>query len=439
MKFLFGLVVFSFTLSAAAVAPPLGCINWGEKDPHFFEPAGNVNNQISPDVGLYWLKYDPDTDSEEYHRAYTPNDYLPYFSNGQANTAPNPADDQGVARAIYNETQLKGFYDPKKPTIILFHGWQPDSTSLKHRIDLCYRYPNGTNSYSKTYNTLQYWKDWNVAVFYWNQFADESHDKDVEAKLYSSTINQHMRWTYLIPGDPNTHYCTVEDSHCFMPLDSKGHVKTIADLAYEAVINAIPAVSPNTEFRITGQSFGAQLAILVTDRLLKTTTGSVKPTRLVLLDPYFTRGALENQPDSETVVNQINQIVTDIESQGLPISEYRTSQLSDFPLGDQNLWLMNHVAYERLYPKYLSGISGVDLLAEEHRAAIYLYFQSRRALPYWSQTNWQDWGHSYINAQATDAQLKALTHFKRVQVETPDHLSEYDFEHTESDAFVPAL
>jgi hypothetical protein len=435
MKLIIHGIVLLFYAAQVFSANQISCIKWSQSNPSIFQPTPNVNNQIAPDYGIYWLRHDPKTGGEDYKRAYTPSDYEPYFSNGTKNNNPDPKSDGGAARAKYNATQLKGFYDPNKPTMIFFHGWQPGMTAAHQRIDLCYSYPNGKNSMSPLYDTLKYWQGWNVAVFYWNQFADESSFEDAEAKLYSSTVRQHMRWAYLKPGDSKVQYCTASDSNCLMPTDAKGHVKPVTELAYEAVVNAVPSVNKNVEFRIAGQSFGAQLATFVTKKLMTNNAGTLLPTRLVLLDPYFTVGNLDKVFGGQRVVDYVNQEVQDIESHNIPVAEYRTSLLSHLPFGDWNPWLMAHTAYERLYPKYIKGASGASLLAAQHRSSIYLYFQSQRAAPFWNHDNSKDWDRSYINAQSTNAEINQMMTLQRDQGSTPKHTSEYDFLDTQDDVF----
>lgn len=414
----------------ACVAAAGPCVQW---DSSVFTPKPNLFGQISPDYGLYWLRYNAQTGSEEAKRAYTPHDYLPYFSNGKANVNPDPKLDHGMARDHYNATQLKGFYDPSKPTIIFIHGWQLKQTAMKQRLDMCYQYKTGANTQSPIYNTLQYWKGWNVGVVYWNQFADEANFEDVEAKIYSSTAHKAMRWAYLTPGNPTVQYCSAADSHCLMPRDAHGHVKTAADLAVEAIQNAVSSVAPSQEFRIAGQSFGAQMAIATAYRLSQTT--NLKPTRLVLMDPYFTVGSLQHLLPKR-VVDYADDRVKAIESAGIPVSEYRTSTVSTLPTGDANHWLMDHTAFMRLYPKYLdAGFQGGALLGEQHRSSIFLYFQSHRASSQWSQSPETKWVHSYVNASSSDEQIKAMMGMKRYQKVTDDHKSEYDFSDTQDDVF----
>lgn len=428
-------------------AGQISCINWQQADPSVFQPVPNANNQISPDYGLYWLKYDPSTGGEDYKRAYTPADYMPYFSNGTKNTNPDPKDDGGAARAQYIATQLKGFYDPNKPTIIFFHGWQPGKTALRQRIDLCYSYPNGANSSSSPLanNTLQYWQDsknnhwksWNVAVFYWTPFADEYSSlgsvDDAEAKIYSATIRQKMRWAYMKPGDTTLHYCEVGQSNCLMPTDAQGHPKDVGDLAYEAIVNAIPSINNQQEFRLAGQSLGAQLATVVAQRLADNNP-TLMPTRLVLLDPYMTLGHLDGIFGNQSVADRVNQEVQDIQSHHIPVSEYRTSTISHFPTGDWDAWLESHVAYERLYPNYIQGVSGMELLEAQHRSSIYLYFQSARAPATWNNQGSVISSHSYINAQSTNDQVNLMTALGRLQTGGG---SETNFQDTQDDMFNP--
>lgn len=420
-----------------ACAEQLGCTNWAQNAPSIFQPQANANHQVAPDYGLYWVKYNPTTDGEDFKRAYTPSNYLPYFSDGTKNTNPDPLTDNGMARTQYNATELKGYFDPNKPTIIFFHGWQPGMTQQHRRVDLCYRYPLGNDKYSPVYNTLKYWQNWNVAIFYWNQFADEKSFSDAEAKLYSATTRQHMRWAYTKANDSTVYYCDANTSGCIMPTDAQGHVKSVGTLAYEAVVNALPSVNNKLEFRIVGQSFGAQLATIVADRLLQNNSQSLKPTRVALLDPYFSLGSLNNLfGNNQTVAQHVDSLVADVEAHQVPVSEYRTSQVSCFPTGDENQWLMDHTAFERLYPKYLSGVSGFALLEAQHVSSIYLYFQSNRAAPYWDSSSTSTWDKSYINAHATTAEIQKMMNLKRFQSASPFHNSEYDFPDTQDDVFV---
>ena len=429
-----GLLFGVFSCTIWADNQPV-CVSWS---PTIFTPTPNAMGNVSADYGLYWLRYDPTTGGEDARRAYTPSNYLPYFSDGTANTNPNPAIDGGVARAYYNKVTLNGYYDPSKPTIIFFHGWQPGMTTAQRRVDLCYTYPldNNNDSFAPLENTMNYWQGWNVAVFYWNQFADEPNVADAEAKLYSSTVQQAMRWNYLQPGNPTPLYCVAGSSNCLMPMTAQGQIQNVSQLAYQAVVNAIPAITAGQEFRMAGQSLGAQLAILVTDRLVQNNSATLMPTRLSLLDPYFTVGTLNNLFGGETVAQHADGIVQDILNHNIPITEDRTSLLSLAPTGDWNSWLVSHTAYSRLYPLYLPAYSSSGTLAmEQHRSSMYLYFESYKAPAFFDSSNDYAWQHSYVNAQSTNAEIKQLMGAQRYQQANLGTFGEDNFTDTQDDTF----
>lgn len=400
---------------AAAVAAP-GCVQWSKQDASVFQPSPNAAGQISADYGLYWVRYNPTGSGEQFKRAYTPSDYLPYYSNGKQNTYPNPSQDKGAARAHYNATTLKGYYNPNKPTIIFIHGWQPKTISQHARFDFCYAYPDGQGHWSPKSNTLRYWRDWNVAIFYWNQFADAANPFSIERKIYAKGGS----WDYLVSGNSAVQHCSAASSNCIMPN------KSIAQLAYEAIVNAIPNIKPGMEFRISGQSLGSQIATVVTDHLLQQQP-KLKPTRLVLLEPYFS----SNKIGGNTIAQHINKLIQNIMSNMVPVSEYRTSRISHPPTGDWNSWLMQHVAYERLYPKYFSSaLRGLALIAQRHRSAAYLYFQSKSADPYWDKNSWDK---SFFNARTVNEKLSKMLAQERVQQESP---SEHNFTDTKEEVFL---
>lgn len=408
------------------------CVQWSD---NVFMPKPSASGQIAPDVGVYWLKYDSNTGGEDAKRGYTPNSFLPSFSNGSQNLNPDPAEDNGAARKNYN-TMLtsQGFYDPTRPTIIFIHGWQPLTVRYKKRFDLCYQYEKSGGQYSQIFNTLKYWTGWNVGVFYWNQYADEFSalnalsPNNAEAKIYSATADKGMRWAYMKTGNPLLQHCNPGDSHCVgLPLNADGQPDTIADAAYQAITNAIPSSSGASEFRIAGHSLGAQIAILVTDRLLKD-SATVKPTRLVLLDPYYSDSNLGFL--NKSVVDYDNDFVKDIISHKIPISEYRTSDLStSVHQGNDDDWLIQHAAYMRLYPKYLIGLAGDNLVKEQHRSAAYLYFQSIKSPPHWIIQN-----HAYINASSSDADVRPFEGAARYQQGQQGVVSD-DFPDTQDDVF----
>lgn len=411
-----------------SLAMATGCMQWPAGD---FSPDTTAHHLIAPAYGLYWVKYNQKTRGEDKMRAYTSHHLLPYETNGAPNNATDPMEDGGAAKQMYNATLfMNGFFDPKKPTIIIIHGWQPMATQLHRRFNLCYQYPlddNGT--LSPVYNTLQYWSGWNVAVFYWTQFADELDLHAAEAKIYSANTDAGMRWTYLLNGDMQSCDGSLSASgeyHCYMPKQS------VAALAEEAVREALPA-NYHHALRIAGESLGAQVAIALTDQLVQAPFGP-KPTQLILLDPYFSTANTDLFQMS--IAAHANLSVQDVIAHNVGVTEYRTSTVSQAPRGDWDPVLMDMVAYMRLYPNYLSGLTSEFIrLGEQHRAAVYLYLQSHKAPAYWNKDTMANWGRSYLNAQSTDAEVQKMMGLKRYQQPSDDNLSEANFEHTEKDRF----
>jgi hypothetical protein len=82
------------------------------------------------------------------------------------------------------------YFDRTKPTMIYIHGWQPGATEKQKRETF-----DRTNAQAP-FDLTNAWKSagWNVAICYWNQFADEGEVKDAEAKVWSTQGPRNMRW-----------------------------------------------------------------------------------------------------------------------------------------------------------------------------------------------------------------------------------------------------
>lgn len=384
------------------------CITW---DNTIFQPQPNAAGQIKADYGLYWLK-NSGTDSES--------------------AAP-------ACRSMFKKMQCMqqleatGYFNPHKPTILFIHGWQPDTVKNKNRFDLCYSYKQENGQESPLYNTLHYWQNWNVAVFYWNQFADEDNVLAAEEKIYSTQGKQGMRWAYLnTSGQLN--YCERGMSSCIMP--KKGwREQTILELAYQAYQNAFPLFFHPPELRIAGQSLGAQVAIQLTD-LVMHNASLPQPTRLDLMDPYFSPNNINNKkwhiPTKIADYNQ--QKISDIEALNpqLPIAVYRTSTVSFAPTGNPAKALMDQIAFTYLFPEFLSG-QGDMLEMQLHEASIFLYFESMKSKPNIIPGSPATY---YANAAASNQDVLNLMRQKRYQV---SNAASKHFDETDQNVFSPAM
>lgn len=384
------------------------CVPWSNTD---FQPQQNRFGQIKADYGIYWLKNS---------------------SNDSESAAPACRSSLGKALCM-KKLESTGYFNPKKPTIIFIHGWQPDTVKNKNRFDLCYRYTQPDGSESPTYNTLQKWKDWNVAVFYWNQFADEDDVLTAESKIYSTKGVDGMRWAYL-DNTGQLQYCNRSTPSCIMPKKGLKQLDVL-DLAYNAYQNALPTGYQPTRLRIAGQSLGTQIAIQLTD-LVMHNKALPQPTRLALMDPYFSPDhvGVKQQDLPSSVANYNEQKIKDIEKMHpqFPIAVYRTSTVSFAPTGNPAPDLMDQVAFMRLYPMFLSG-HGDALQAQLHESSIFLYFESMQSAPNYAPGSKYN---NYVNAAATNAQVLQLMHQKRYQV---INQASFYFDETDKDMFSPEM
>jgi pimeloyl-ACP methyl ester carboxylesterase len=434
------------TISLANAASLLPCVNWPSSD---FQPIANKKTGvIAPDYGLYWFKMSKGKYPEAVKKAYTPASLEPYFSNGTRNPNPNPtqATSYQRAKAAYEKKLIKaGYFNPAKPTVIFIHGWNPSSTINKKRFDFCYQYKTSATTYSPRYNTLKYFKQkgWNVAVFYWNQFSDD-HLSHAEGKIYTSLNPAPRSWAYLNVHNQLEYCANSLSKHCMaLPDNALSKPASITHLAFKAYTNALPSNYHQT-VHIVGFSLGTQVAIQLTNLILQT-PAAPQASRLTLLDPYFSY----NQPSGlankipQYNYNTLRSIINTAaqQHQALAISMYRTSPLSSAAYAKlilENPDVSQHIAYEKLEPKYLNPAYEDNMLMALHVSAPYLYFQSMKSSPVY-HCDEEDCSHTYIDAASSNVQIETLAGQKRFQ--QPDALlpskdtSEHDFPDTQDDVF----
>lgn len=255
---------------------------------HFFE--------MIPSIGLEW---DVESASLQLYD-YDQLDYGLYFVDGEPNGW-SFDDALGSQKLIAGEPNL--FYDPDKPTLIWIHGWQNGSVELKSRTGFLFN-TLGIDKY-----THQIWKDkgWNVAIFYWINLADELLPNDAESKINSATNNAvGMRWKL---ADGN--YAPT------MPADTP--VTELFAQAYQQ----FDAMQRNPEVVIAGSSFGGQVALHGTERILNNGIANL-PQRVALLDMAWTLNWVENQ---SAYTYEISERAAAALSPHLAIEFYRSSIL----------------------------------------------------------------------------------------------------------------
>ncbi len=266
--------------------------------------------------------------------------------------------------------EANAYFDSARPTLIFVHGWQPYISDELPDFDF-----NGND-------TASAWIDdgWNVGVFVWNQFSDETTGvtlggswftdgppqgvKDAEAKIWAPDGAQGMRWR-----DWNDYI----DGYGVGPSD-----KCAADLFYEKYIAAMEDYTGT--IRIAGHSLGNQMAVrlakLVHDGI---DSGAVaedlRPTRVALLDPYWSPDPRTDLTDCAVADRKTGDVVREYIAELLPTGTlfewYWSSGWTTPDEGDANDALKPMVLYAEMSPQYAAN----DL--DRHMAPRYLYFWAK--------------------------------------------------------------
>ncbi|MBN1890057.1 MAG: hypothetical protein JW850_18820 [Thermoflexales bacterium] len=288
-----------------------------------------------------------------------------------AQTAPTAYDPNVLSYGLYwfgtndaNQKFVPGeanlYFDSAKPTLIFVHGWQPGISKSSP--------PNFTYTYielvAKNVDTANAWISggWNVGIFYWNQFADETVVTDAEAKIWVNDGPQRMRWK--------------KDGSSYE--EAPAGTPSAAELFYETYLAAMTEQDyTGGNIRIAGHSLGNQMATrlakLVDDGIeAGLVPEELRPTRVALLDPYWSIGA-KTYLNDKTTGETIRQYVAELLPTGTLFEWYRSSVLTVEPEGDSNAALEPMMLYADMAPTFESYDT---THMREHCAAYHLYFWS---------------------------------------------------------------
>ncbi len=286
--------------------------------------------------------------------AYDPNvlDYGIYWF-GPGNVA------QKAVPGAYNP-----YFDSSRPTVIYIHGWQNGSTQAGKRETFNYKQNDAT--YGIDVNAADAWINagWNIGIFYWNQFADEGEVKDAEAKIWSASGPQGMRWrnasgAYSTAGAPSTSMA-------------------------EAFVNnytAVMAGYSGNNVRLAGHSLGSQMVInssmLISNRVdAGQLPANLLPKRVALLDPFWSKDG-KSYLGGRWTGEVSRDYVTALKAKGVLFEQYKTSGITDVGIGDSNGGMERLTAFSRPAPWYIPSWN----LAAKHVAAYNEYFLSFNAAP----------------------------------------------------------
>ena len=257
--------------------------------------------------------------------------------------------DPGVANPYYN---------PARPTVIYVHGWEKDTSQRQFRETFNYRL-NDTD-YGVDINTADSWINagWNIGIFYWNQFSDEGEVKDAEAKIWTPSGPQGMRWR-----------------KCDGSYVAGGATVSAAQLFYNAYTAAL-ANYTGSNIRVVGHSLGNQMATRLTKMVSDNITAGriparLLPTRVALLDPFWSQGGkdyLGGRWTGEVARDHVRELI----GKGVIFERTKTSNINDFFIGDSNAGMTAMMGMTEIVPAYIPNTSQ----GNRHVAAPNLYFWS---------------------------------------------------------------
>lgn len=180
------------------------------------------------------------------------------------------------------------FYDPAKPTIIFVHGWT--GYGRPSGITACRRWRSECLIChdKRILSTPWLQKGWNYGIFYWDQFADEPCARNVELKIWINPSKpQGLEWKSY---DRSTDQ--IRSEHYY-----NSSTPSLGHLCAQHMRKALATFHGPT-LRFVGHSLGAQLAARCAQLLhQETPQHSAAPSRLILLDPYFTNKVLHWERD----------------------------------------------------------------------------------------------------------------------------------------------
>lgn len=307
------------------------------------------------------------------------------------------------------------YFDPSKPTMIFVHGWQP------------YLSNNMPNFNFNSTDTAAAWINdgWNVGLFVWNQFSDETTGTltddwfangdppqgamDAEAKIWTTGGPQGMRWR---------DWDDLIDGYS----DAPAGTPSAAELFYQDYVAAMTAASySGGNIRIVGHSLGNQMATrftkLVHDGI---TSGAVpehlRPTRVALLDPYWSPGA-KSYLGGKTNAQMVREYIAELVPTGTLFEWYRSSDWTTPTEADANVELEPLVLYAEMDPDFAAN--GKD----KHMAAQHLYFWSYAFAGPTACSGPSCLAMDKVLSKMDDAQLAAVTRSDYAWTQTAGNLT----------------
>ncbi|GAA4364469.1 hypothetical protein GCM10023185_34050 [Hymenobacter saemangeumensis] len=371
--------------------------------PYLKNDRAMVPSRLVAHVANLIVEFDHETQSVQYYY-YDELDAGLYFIDAQDDTYLDVAGARKLVPGIPTR-----FYDPSKPTIIYVHGNQPGAIAAKTREDLIHKVDK--------INTQNGWKarGWNVAIFHWEQLADDVvpsigqpvplfserkiHTADRTFQLYRDT---HYNFEVSL-NFPGTRWRRSDNS--FSPLEDWS--KPVVDIFLDEYFKLFPASSsaPMPQVELVGNSLGGQLVMAAVAKMkfvkdYQPATGpSRMPSRITLMDPYWSQAAGNliqgstfhpNRPNvsfvdfvgASTLQQAVGKMMTMDGGTGrtlrdIPTTYYRTSILGFAGTSNE---LASKVAFVELKPRYVvrpnEQVNLIEESIRKHTWPVASYFAS---------------------------------------------------------------
>lgn len=155
-----------------------------------------------------------------------------------------------------------------RKTLIYVHGWEADR--IEHSFRETFHWSSNEPRFGLDLDLAPPWLDrnWNVGIFYWDQFSDEPWLPDAEAKIWNAQGPRSMRYR-VASGD-------------FQASSVRGS-------ASELLAAQLLSLPEGMELRLAGHSLGSPLVIAAAEEMLKRRPEAFGIRRIALLDPYWSR------------------------------------------------------------------------------------------------------------------------------------------------------
>lgn len=268
--------------------------------------------------------------------------------------------------------ELNDYYDPSKPVIVFFHGWQKTSSENNYEMVNLWWDKGGLWTHNN-------WLDrgFNVAIYHWEQWADEDDVQWAEAKIWSRNGPKGFRYR-------------LKDGSFSTALNPSGN-KAVGELAYDAIKSAL-GKNTSGDIRLAGHSLGNQLATRVAELIYENilagniSENTYRLKRLALLDPAFTKNGKSWLGDSngdgkdDWVGERVRWAAFKMIDRWTNVNDFIVEVYSTTPLDKQFGIVMD--ANKPLRERVVGTVSvrpwyfGAADLVKKHSAAYYHYFWS---------------------------------------------------------------